>query len=389
MSRVYAELMKQLENIGGTRLDLHAWPRATTGIRNLDQLLEGWPRDCMIELYGEPNTGKSTLGHLITKHHILHREDRVLWVRQEEQSDDWPRKLGVPVDAVDDKGVPYLDAVSFESAEQALEFILTAIKAKWYQLIVIDTVAKMAPSAELKASMSDMQVGLMARLMAKFSRMSTDIMRNSNCTLLVLNQTRADIGVKYGDPKTTPGGNAMKFEAAVRIYTLGPEQTHYKSSDVTDDMSPRVRAMIKQKDKHLKHLIIRLKLKKTKVSNYDKSEIRVVLQHDLEDDTWWLNDGEMLFDLLKDELLLLNSKGEYHTSSGAYYLNVSKVDPDTGETWNDLVHLESSKDKVKAVLVEDETLASYAEAALKRTAVEETKGGDNAFRSVSNVDGNV
>ena len=153
----------------------------------------GYPRGRIIEIYGPESSGKTTLAI-----HAEHAFDRF-----------YAAKLGVDVDN--------LWISQPDNGEQALEIADQLIRSSAIDIIVIDSVAALTPKAEIEGDMGDNKVGLQARLMSQALRKLTSTINKTNTTCIFINQLREKIGVMFGNPETTTGGNALKFYASVRL----------------------------------------------------------------------------------------------------------------------------------------------------------------------------
>jgi len=183
----------------------------STGSLGLDIALGigGLPKGRIIEIYGAESSGKTTLAL-----HTLAEEQKkggICAFLDTEHALDmaYAGKLGVNVDDV------LLSQPN--SGEQALEITDTLIRSGAVSLIVVDSVAALTPRAELEGDMGDAQVGLQARLMSQAMRKLTGSISRSKCMVIFINQIRQKIGVMFGSPETTTGGNALKFYASVRL----------------------------------------------------------------------------------------------------------------------------------------------------------------------------
>src|ERR671927_1297471 len=182
-----------------------------TGSLGLDIALGigGLPRGRVVEIYGPESSGKTTLAlHVIAE--AQKKGGICAFIDAEHALDPiYARKLGVNVD---DLLISQPDA-----GEQALEIADTLVRSGAIDVLVIDSVAALVPRAELEGEMGDSHVGLHARLMSQALRKITGSVSRSNCMLIFLNQIRMKIGVMFGNPETTTGGNALKFYASVRL----------------------------------------------------------------------------------------------------------------------------------------------------------------------------
>ncbi len=169
----------------------------------------GLPRGRIIEIYGPESSGKTTLAlHAIAE--AQKRGGTCAFVDAEHALDPiYARKLGVDVDN--------LLISQPDAGEQALEIADTLVRSGAIDVLVVDSVAALVPRAELEGEMGDSHMGLHARLMSQALRKITGSVSRSNCMLIFLNQIRMKIGVMFGNPETTTGGNALKFYASVRL----------------------------------------------------------------------------------------------------------------------------------------------------------------------------
>jgi recombination protein RecA len=169
----------------------------------------GLPRGRVVEIYGPESSGKTTLAlHAIAE--AQKKGGICAFIDAEHALDPvYARKLGVKVD---DLLISQPDA-----GEQALEIADTLVRSGAIDVLVIDSVAALVPRAELEGEMGDVQPGLQARLMSQALRKLTASINKSNTMVIFINQIRMKIGVMYGSPETTTGGNALKFYASVRL----------------------------------------------------------------------------------------------------------------------------------------------------------------------------
>ena len=191
-----------------TALEVEA---VSTGSLGLDIALGigGLPRGRVIEIYGPESSGKTTLAlHVIAEAQKL--GGTAAFVDAEHALDPgYAKKLGVDIDE--------LIVSQPDTGEQALEIVDTLVRSNAIDVLVIDSVAALVPRAEIEGEMGDSHVGLQARLMSQSLRKLTGSISRSNCMVIFINQLRMKIGVMYGNPETTTGGNALKFYASVRL----------------------------------------------------------------------------------------------------------------------------------------------------------------------------
>jgi len=190
---------------------IEAVPVISTGSLGLDLALGtgGLPRGRMVEVYGPESSGKTTLAlHLVAE---AQRQGGICAFIDAEHALDvgYARKLGVRTDD--------LLLAQPDCGEQALEIVDMLVKSSAVDIVVIDSVAALVPRAELEGDMGDAHVGLQARLMSQALRKLTGTCSRSKTLVLFINQLRMKIGVMFGSPETTTGGNALKFYATVRL----------------------------------------------------------------------------------------------------------------------------------------------------------------------------
>ena len=183
----------------------------STGSLGLDIALGigGLPRGRIVEIYGPESSGKTTLAlHAVAE--AQKAGGVAAFVDAEHALDPvYARKLGVDIDN--------LIVSQPDTGEQALEITDTLVRSNAVDILVIDSVAALVPRAEIEGEMGDSHVGLQARLMSQSLRKLTGSISKSKCLVIFINQLRMKIGVMYGNPETTTGGNALKFYASVRL----------------------------------------------------------------------------------------------------------------------------------------------------------------------------
>ena len=183
----------------------------STGSLGLDIALGigGLPKGRIVEIYGPESSGKTTL----TLHCLAEEQKRggvCAFVDAEHALDPvYARKLGVDLDE--------LLISQPDTGEQSLEIVDTLVRSGAIGMIVVDSVAALTPKSELEGDMGDSNVGVQARLMSQAMRKLTGSISRSNCTVIFINQIRMKIGVMFGSPETTTGGNALKFYSSVRL----------------------------------------------------------------------------------------------------------------------------------------------------------------------------
>src|SRR6056297_691744 len=183
----------------------------STGSIGLDIALGigGLPKGRIIEIYGPESSGKTTL----TLHSVAEEQKKggvCAFVDAEHALDpQYAKKLGVNLDE--------LLISQPDTGEQALEIVDTLVRSGAVSMVVVDSVAALTPKSELEGDMGDSAVGVHARLMSQAMRKLTGSIARSNCMVIFINQIRMKIGVMFGSPETTTGGNALKFYSSVRL----------------------------------------------------------------------------------------------------------------------------------------------------------------------------
>ncbi|MBQ3293362.1 recombinase RecA [Candidatus Saccharibacteria bacterium] len=213
LSLAIAQITKQfgdgsIMKLGETpKMDVKLLP---SGALSLDLALGGgWPKGRIIEIYGPESSGKTTLAlHAIAE--IQKQGGQAAFIDAEHALDPaYAKRIGV------DTGNLLISQP--DNGEQALEICETLVRSNAVDLIVVDSVAALVPQAEIDGDMGDTQMGLQARLMSQAMRKLTGIISKSKATVIFINQIRMKIGVMFGNPETTTGGNALKFYASVRV----------------------------------------------------------------------------------------------------------------------------------------------------------------------------
>ncbi|HOI09939.1 MAG TPA: recombinase RecA [Myxococcota bacterium] len=182
-----------------------------TGSLTLDTALGvgGYPKGRVVEIYGQESSGKTTLT-LLAIAQAQKAGGLAVFIDAEHALDvNYARKLGVSVED--------LLLAQPDTGEQALEIAETLVRTNAVDIVVIDSVAALVPKAELEGEMGDSHVGLQARLMSQALRKLAGVLSKSRTCMIFINQIRMKIGVMYGNPETTTGGNALKFYASVRL----------------------------------------------------------------------------------------------------------------------------------------------------------------------------
>lgn len=182
----------------------------STGCLSLDIALgAGIPRGRITEIFGPESSGKTTLAqHIIAE--VQKEGGSAAFIDAENAMDpEYARNIGVDVDKM------FISQPS--TGEEALEILENLVRSNTFDIIVVDSVAALVPKAELEGQMGDSHMALQARLMSQALRKLTGIISKTNTIVIFINQLRSKIGVFYGSPETTTGGNALKFYASIRI----------------------------------------------------------------------------------------------------------------------------------------------------------------------------
>jgi recombination protein RecA len=184
--------------------------RFSSGSVSLDLALGGgFPKGRVIEVYGPESSGKTTLTlHAVAE--IQKAGGQAAFIDAEHALDpEYAKRIGVDTEK--------LLISQPDTGEQALEIVETLVRSNAVDLVVIDSVAALTPRAEIEGEMGDAHMGLQARLMSQALRKLTSVISRSKCTVIFINQIRMKIGVMFGNPETTTGGNALKFYSSVRL----------------------------------------------------------------------------------------------------------------------------------------------------------------------------
>lgn len=204
-----------------------------TGSVSLDIALGGGvPRGRIVEIFGPESSGKTTISlHMLAE--AQKKGGKVAFIDAEHALDpEYARKIGVNVDE--------LLLSQPDSGEQALEILETLVRSNALDIIVVDSVAALTPRAEIDGDMGDSHMGLQARLMSQALRKLTAIVSKTNTTIIFLNQLRMKIGIVFGNPETTTGGQALKFYASVRMDIRASAKIQDTTSEDKDLIGNRV-----------------------------------------------------------------------------------------------------------------------------------------------------
>ena len=182
----------------------------SSGSISIDMALGGGiPKGKIVEIYGPESSGKTTLTlHAIAE--VQKAGGTAAFIDAEHALDpQYAKRIGVDIDG--------LLISQPDTGEQALEILETLVRSSAVDLVVVDSVAALVPQAEIDGDMGDSHMGLQARLMSQALRKLTGVVSKTHCTIIFINQIRMKIGVMFGNPETTSGGNALKFYSSVRL----------------------------------------------------------------------------------------------------------------------------------------------------------------------------
>lgn len=208
-----------------------------TGSLSLDIALGGGiPKGRIIEVYGPESSGKTTLTlHALAE--VQKSGGTAAFIDAEHALDpEYAKKIGVDLDS--------LLVSQPDSGEQALEIVETLVRSNAVDLIVVDSVAALTPRAEIEGEMGDSHMGLQARLMSQALRKLTAAVSRSNVSIIFINQIRMKIGVMFGNPETTTGGNALKFYASVRMEIRSAGKIEGNTADGKELVGNRVKVKV-------------------------------------------------------------------------------------------------------------------------------------------------
>ncbi len=258
----------------------------------------GYPRGRVIEIYGPESSGKTTLAlHAVAE--AQKAGGIAAFIDAEHAMDpSYAKKLGVNIDE--------LWISQPDSGEQALEIAESLVRSGAMDIIVIDSVAALTPQAEIDGDMGDSHMGLQARLMSQALRKLTGLLAKSNTTIIFINQIRMKIGVMFGNPETTTGGNALKFYSSVRIEVRKIETLSRGTDDIYGN---RVRIKVVKNKVSPPFKKVELDLLFGEGISYIASVLDAALKYELLDKSgsWYSYNGEKIgqgrektLDFLKD-----------------------------------------------------------------------------------------
>lgn len=210
---------------------------SSSGSIALDSALGGgYAKGRIIEIYGPESSGKTTLTlHAIAE--VQKAGGTAAFIDAEHALDpEYARKIGVNIDE--------LIVSQPDNGEQALEIVDALVRSNAVDLVVVDSVAALTPKAEIDGNMGDSFMGLQARLMSQALRKITGVINKSHCTVIFINQIRMKIGVMFGNPETTTGGNALKFYASQRLEIRRKEKLEQGTGDAKEATGNKVKVKV-------------------------------------------------------------------------------------------------------------------------------------------------
>lgn len=209
----------------------------SSGSLSLDVALGGGiPKGRIIEIYGPESSGKTTLSlHAIAQ--VQKLGGNAAFIDAEHALDvQYAKKIGVNIDS--------LLVSQPDAGEEALEIVEALVRSGGIDIIVVDSVAALTPRAEIDGMMGDSHMGLQARLMSQALRKLTSIIHKTSCSVIFINQMRMKIGVMFGNPETTTGGQALKFYSSLRLDVRRIDKILEKSSDSQEIVGNRTRVKV-------------------------------------------------------------------------------------------------------------------------------------------------
>lgn len=240
LSSAIAEIEKQygsgaIMDMGSAqKMQIETYPSGSIG---LDMALGGGiPKSRIIEIFGPESSGKTTLAlHAIAE--VQKRGGKAAFIDAEHALDiQYAKKIGVNIDE--------LLVSQPDDGEQALEICETLVRSGAIDIVIIDSVAALTPRAEIEGMMGDSHMGLQARLMSQALRKLTSIVSKTSCSVVFINQIRMKIGVMFGNPETTTGGNALKFYASLRLDVRRIDKITEKAGDQQNIVGNRTRVKV-------------------------------------------------------------------------------------------------------------------------------------------------
>lgn len=346
---VYDKLMKEMGKKNVRKID-HFKPlkKLSTGMIEFDMAIGGGlPMGRMTEIYGPPNTGKTTTSLLIMKEAInvaLEQDKRVFYFAQEGDLDySWCKRLGLPYEydqetsqyvctALGSDGQPVIDIFQADTAEQALEGLKLIIQTDGYVYGVVDSLAKMIPKNALEATLDkSIQIGLHARLITLFTNQIFGLLESTDLALVILNHVRDDINNQW-NKYISPGGRAFHHDLALRL-----------------EMYPQKETWTDRTGKVHENIEFRFYQRKSKVGNSTSGLNSYFLYYDQEEDLYYTDIVNDLFKAARDLKLLTNAKGETFAGKGNAYFDAEKYNWDSTdfveeEPRNELNHVWIGKD---------------------------------------------
>jgi recombination protein RecA len=283
----------------------------------------GYPRGRVIEIYGPESSGKTTLAlHAIAE--AQKTGGIAAFIDAEHALDPtYAKKIGVNTDE--------LWISQPDNGEQALEIVESLVRSGAVDIIVVDSVAALTPQAEIDGDMGDSHMGLQARLMSQALRKLTGILSKSNTTIIFINQIRMKIGVMFGNPETTTGGNALKFYASIRVEVRKIEAISKTADDIIGN---RVRIKIVKNKVAPPFKKVELDMYFGEGLSYHASILDAALKYELieKSGSWYAYNGEKIGQGRDNAITFLKGNTDILLSMDARLRTIMFPAPDAANT---------------------------------------------------------
>lgn len=294
----------------------------------------GLPRERVVQVYGKPAHGKTTLTHLMTKA-AIERGEKVFRFETEGFSYEWADMLGLPFEATDNEGQRMFDIAELKSAETVVESLLAVVQSGVYSLVIIDSVSDMFTSADANTSMADnpkmaSHASLMTRVMKQLDLIGT------GATVVFVNQVRMNFS-PYGSDTIQHGGMAMKHGSSLDIEMMKPDMVLYPKTDAAKMEYPEAAHAVSNGNV-VKFMRLRPKVSKSKISatSIDSKDIaEVPIFHWVDGtDIWMIHKGDELFQIGMSGGAFKGKDGQIYTGRGHIFIydkDYHDLNEDTGE----------------------------------------------------------
>lgn len=278
----------------------------STGSLLLDAVIGGIPRRRITEVFGEPNTGKTSFWMLVAKG-LMQLGLKVLCIDVEGAfANEWATDMGVERGLRGADGELLLNVARPDNAEEALQVMINALKTPYYSLIVLDSLGMLKPAAEDEMTLDKAsRVGETANMMTRVTKIAAPLLRENPLApaLIYINQTRSNIGDMYPTMAHTPGGKAVKFGDSIRLETMRPK-------DVANKAGTR-----------LQRLTLRFKLRKNKVRPWSYNDLYYHLDWDDVDEAYVVNEPSEVYEVAKMKAIFTDKDGGAWTPQKAAWFN--------------------------------------------------------------------